>query len=301
MMCHNSVGYDAQIKDLLIKSAFNMNENEVDVWMKYQYNPQHMFCFWQDDKITSCLQVTKRTMMFLDRQIRVSVIGMAATLPDYRQRKQFSYLLDAAISQATYNDLLTITYTNMPKLFEAKSFQHISNTKEYWIGAPLCRSGNPFHIKQKAENLYPLYFQFMQYFDGSILLSEDEFDQLIQYHQNLGKSIVTITNEDKQPKGFAIYSTKDKQAHVETLIYFDSQAIQDLLSYISINNEVTSILISESERFDKLFPFHFPRMDKKLMVRLNNYKLFDKFSNTNIRNAKAAYELLEKPTWNHFQ
>ena len=141
----------------------------------------------------------------------------------------------------------------------------------------------------------------MQYFDGSILLSEDEFDQLIQYHQNLGKSIVTITNEDKQPKGFAIYSTKNKQAHVETLIYFDSQAIQDLLSYISINNEVTSILISESERFDKLFPFHFPRMDKKLMVRLNNYKLFDKFSNTNVRNAKTAYELLEKPTWNHFQ
>ena len=44
MICHNSVGYDAQIKDLLIKSAFNMNEKEVDVWMKYQYNPQHMFC-----------------------------------------------------------------------------------------------------------------------------------------------------------------------------------------------------------------------------------------------------------------
>ena len=34
MICHNSVGYDAQIKDLLIKSAFNMNEKEVDVWMK---------------------------------------------------------------------------------------------------------------------------------------------------------------------------------------------------------------------------------------------------------------------------
>lgn len=122
MICHNSVGYDAQIKDLLIKSAFNMDKKEIDAWMKYQYDPQHMFCFWQDDKITSCLQVTKRTMMFLDRQMRVSVIGMAATLPDYRQRKQFSNLLDAAISQATYNDLLTITYTNMPKLFEAKSF-----------------------------------------------------------------------------------------------------------------------------------------------------------------------------------
>ena len=40
-------------------------------------------------------------------------------------------------------------------------------------------------------------------------------------------------------------------------------------------------------------PLHFPRTDKKLMVRLNNHKLFDKFSNTNVRNAKAAYELIE--------
>ena len=104
----------------------------------------------------------------------------------------------------------------------------------------------------------------MQYFDGSILLSEDEFNNLIQYHKSLKKSIVTMINEDKQPKGFAIYSTKDNQAHVEVLVYFDSQAIQDLLSYLSINNEVTSILISESERFDKLFPLHFPRTDKKI-------------------------------------
>ena len=258
MICHNSIGFDAQIKDLLIKSAFNMDEKDIDIWMKYKYDPNHMFCFWQDDKITSCLQVSQKNMMFLDQQIRVSVIGMAATLPDYRQRKQFSSLLDAAISQATYNDLFTIAYTNMPKLFEAKSFQHISNTKEYWIGAPLCKSGNPFHIQRKKENLYPLYFQFMQYFDGSILLSEDEFNNLIQYHEKLGKFIVTMVNDEKQPKGFAIYSTKDKQAHVETLIYFDSQAIQDLLTYLSYKHDVTSILISESERFDKLFPLHFP-------------------------------------------
>lgn len=46
MICHNSVGYDAQIKDLLIKSAFNMDKKEIDAWMKYQYDPQHMFCFW---------------------------------------------------------------------------------------------------------------------------------------------------------------------------------------------------------------------------------------------------------------
>ena len=53
MICHNSVGYDAQIKDLLIKSAFNMDKKEIDAWIKYQYDPQHMFCFWQNDVFRS--------------------------------------------------------------------------------------------------------------------------------------------------------------------------------------------------------------------------------------------------------
>ena len=30
MICHNSVGYDVQIKDLLIKSAFNMDKKEIE-------------------------------------------------------------------------------------------------------------------------------------------------------------------------------------------------------------------------------------------------------------------------------
>lgn len=301
MISHNSIGFDAQIKDVLVKSTFNMTEQDIDMWMKYKYDPSHMFCFWQDNKITSCLQTYEKNMSFLDCSMQVSSIGMAATLPDYRQRKQFSNLLDAAILRATYNDLFTITYTNMPRLFESKSFQTISSTKEYWIGSFMCKSGNPFHVDHKTEHLYALYFQFMQYFDGSVLLNEEEFNTLIQYHLSLHKSIVTMYNNEHEPKGFAIYTIQDHQAHIETLIYFDSQAIQDLLTYLSYDNEVISILISESERFDKLFPLHFPRIDKKFMVRLNNYKLFDKFSNTDVRNAKAAFNLLEKPTWNHFQ
>lgn len=301
MISSNSIGYDDKIQEVLTKSAFNMTPKEIETWMKYKYEPKNMFCFWQDDQITSCLQTYQRTLTFLDQQIRISIIDLAATLPDYRQRKQFSNLLDAAISKATYNDLLTMTYTNMPKLFEAKSFQTISKTKEYWIGAPMCKSGNPLHVKMDTKHLYSLYFQFMQYFDGSILLSEQEFDHTIQYELALHKSIVTLFNDENEPRGFAIYSSQDHQAHVETLIYFDSQAIQDLLTYLSLHHDVTSILISENERFDKLFPLHFPRINKKIMVRLNNYKLFDKLTNTDVRNAANAFQMLQKPTWNHFQ
>lgn len=301
MILQNSIGYDDKIKALLLKGTLNMSANQIDAWMKYQYDPKHMFCLWEDDQITACLQVHERSMAFKGKQMRVSLLSLACTLPDYRGRKQFSNLLDAIIQQATYNDLVSLTYTNMPRLYESKSFQVISSTKEYWISSNQCKKGNPFHIKHTSENLYALYFEFMQYFDGSILLKENEFNQLIQYYKALHKQIVTIYNDNQEVRGFAVYSVHDKQAHIEILIYFDTQAIQDILTYLSSNCDVTSILISENERFDKLFPEQMPRTHSKIMARLNNYKLFDKWTNSTVRNAKEAFELLDKPQWNHLQ
>lgn len=300
MICQNSIGHDKQIHTLLEKACLNMDKTSIDAWMKYKYNPKRMFCLWQDDQITSCLQVQERNMIFKGKQMRISYLDLACTLPDYRQRKQFSSLLEGAIQQATYNDLVTMAYTNMPRLYESKSFQTISTTKEYWISEHQCKKGKSYRIHHNTDHLYTVYFEFMQYFDGSILLSKEEFDQTIQYYRALKKEIVTMYNDDNEIRGFAIYSSNKDQAHIEVLIYFDTQAIQDLLTYLSLTHHVISILTSESERFDKLFPQSMPRTNKKIIARLNNYKLFDKWTNSTVRNAKEAFFLLEKPQWNHF-
>lgn len=300
MISQNSIGYDEQIQTLLEKACLTMTQKQIQAWMKYIYEPEHMFCTWEDNQITSCLQVHERTMKFMDKQCRVSVIGLACTLPDYRQRKQFSNLLDAACQQATYNDLITITYTSMPRLFESKTFQTISNVREFWIGASLCKKGNLLHIDKNIKDLYPVYFEFMQFFDGSLIENETEFNNKINYYKNYA-NIISIYNDQKELRGFAIYTTKDHQAHIETIVYLDSQVIHDALTYLSLHHEVTSIKVSESERIDKLFPLHLPRAHGVIMARLNNYKLFDKWTNTDIRNIKSAFDLLEKPMWNHFQ
>lgn len=301
MICQNSIGHDEQIHTLLTKACLNMDKTSIDAWMKYKYNPERMFCFWQDDKITACLQVQERNMVFKGKQMRISYLDLACTLPDYRQRKQFSNLLEATIQQATYNDLLTLTYTNMPRLYESKSFQRVSCTKEYWISNHQCKKGKSYRVHHNMDHLYSIYFEFMQYFDGSILFSEDEFNKMIQYYKYLKKEIVTMYNDKHEIRGFSIYSSNKDQAHIEILIYFDTQAIQDLLTYLSLTHKVISILASENERFDKLFPESMPRTSKKIVARLNNYKLFDKWTQSDVRNAKEAFSLLDKPQWNHFQ
>ena len=59
MILQNSIGHDDKIKALLLKGTLNMSANQIDAWMKYQYDPKHMFCLWEDDQITAVYKYTK--------------------------------------------------------------------------------------------------------------------------------------------------------------------------------------------------------------------------------------------------
>ena len=91
-------------------------------WMEHEFKPETMFCYWQDGRLTSCLQTKRRILSFKHQKIAVATISLAATLPDYRQRDQFGQLLEAFLEQSSHNELLTMVYTNFPKLFENRSF-----------------------------------------------------------------------------------------------------------------------------------------------------------------------------------
>lgn len=302
MITQNAIGHRNQVEELLKKSMLNMNSQQIHTWMKYQFEPENMFCFWQDDRLTSCIQMKRRILTFNNQKISVSVIALAATLPDYRQRNQFGQLLEAAFEQSSHNDLMTLVYTNFPKLFESRSFQSISKTKYYWIAGNKCIKGNDKHIRfyNKSIDLYPLYKEFMSYFDGSIVLTKQQFDHKLQYEIANKKSVAIMYNDDNEIRGFAIYKVLDSHVKIDMIVYLDAMAIYDLLKYLAIRNEAISFVASQDERFEKLFPFDFPRNQGTVLVRLNNYKLFSKWLGKDVRNSKQAYQEIEKPIWNHF-
>lgn len=301
MICQNAIGYHNEIQELLKKSMLNMNDAQIRAWMEHEFKPETMFCYWQDGRLTSCLQTKRRILSFKHQKIAVATISLAATLPDYRQRDQFGQLLEAFLEQSSHNELLTMVYTNFPKLFENRSFSCISKTKYYWIPADKCNQGNDKNIRFYHPNidLYPLYLEFMSHFDGSIILSKKDFEDQIHYALDCKKKVALMMHGEK-PHGFAIYKVLNNHVKIDVLVYLDSNAILDLLRYLAIRNDAISFVVSMDERIEKLFPFDIPRNQGTVLARLNNYKLFSKWTKEDVRNANQAFKLIQEPMWNHF-
>ena len=302
MISHNAIGMESDIEHLLEKSLLNMDKAQIRAWMKYQFDPSSMFCIIEDNQVVSCLQIKRRIMSINKEKNTVALITMAATLPDYRQRGYFSNLLEASLNQANQNDLVTLLYTTFPKLFECRSFQTIQKTKSYWIPSTKVNKGNDklVHTLTKDMQLYPVYTTFMSHFDGSVFYTKTEFEKLIQYHQQSGKKIIVCFNDKKEITGFAIYRITNGYAKIEILIYLNAQTIYNLLRFLSIRCNSITFIVSENERFEKLFPLDYPRIQGYVLSRLNNYKLYSKWTGHDIRNISQAYNELEKPCWNHF-
>lgn len=301
MIRANAIGYAGQVKELLQKSILTMTRREIDIWMDEVFEPENMLLYIEDDIVTSCMQIKKRNYSYQKQICRASVITMACTLPDYRQRGQFMALLDAFLDQAAVNDLVSMVYTSTPKLFEQRSFLPISHTKLYRINSSKCQKGSDYHVHSWTDkiDLYDTYLKFMDYFDGSIILTKKEFEAKLHYELSSRKKIVFIKDHG-EIQGFAIYKNCKDYVRIDVLVYFNADAIYDLFRYLSIRTELINFTVTEDERFEKLFDFEYPRTTGTFLVRLNNYMLFNKWAKNQVHNAKEAYENFDNSGWNHF-
>ena len=298
MISQHAFGKENEIETLLSKSMLNMDKAQIKAWMKYEFDPSSMFIHIDDGIVTSCLQTKRKTFFYKGQKCSISVYTMTCTLPDYRQRGYFSELLEAALEQSGNNDLLSMVNTSFPKLFESRSFTPVSKAVTYSLTSNKCTEGNERNIKTYSDtDLYPVYTIFMSHFDGNIVYSKEEFDNQIRYALASNKKIVLMMDEEKI-KGFAIYKINKNYAKIDTMIYLNGSCIYDLFKFLSLRCQTITFSVSEFERIEKLFPLEYPRNSATIIARCNNYKLFSKWCNQDVHNAKQIFEQLDKPNWN---
>ncbi len=301
MIRTNAIGYTNQVKELIQKSILTMTRREIDLWMDEVFEPENMLLYIDEDIVTSCMQIKKRNFSFQKKVCRASVISLACTLPDYRQRGHFTALLDAFLDQAAVNDLVSVVYTTTPKLYESRSFQTISHTKLYSVHSEQCIKGSDYNVHSWTPkmDLYDAYREFIDHFDGSIVLTKDEFEKKLHYEASCQKKIVVMKKQG-EIQGFAIYKNCKDYIRIDVLVYFNSDAIHDLFRYLSIRSGLINFTVTEDERFEKLYSLEYPRTKGTVLVRLNNYNLFNRWTRLQVRNAKEAYKDFDNSGWNHF-
>lgn len=291
-----------EVRTLLNKTLFNKTPNEIQGWMHHCYDGDNMFCWKQNNQIVSILQLEHIAISFQEQKMAACQIVLAATHPDYRQRKYFTKLLEAALDTARYNELFTIVYTDFPRLFLSHGFVPISNTVSYWINLVDFDLGEAQHVVpyRSSIDIYPTYLKFIHTFDGSKIYTREQFLKRITYAQSIRKKIVVMMNEQEQPQGFAIISNMEAQANIDCIVYMNSNVVLDALAYLAKRCRAVSITISENERLDKITHLDYPREKGTTLVRVNNAKLLSRYLHRTVKSAKEAYRLLERPDWNHF-
>jgi hypothetical protein len=271
------------IQQLLEMSMIQWEPHQIQAWMQHQYDPYHLYGYWQKEHLISMIQTIPTKIQLGDHMVSALGIEWACTHPNHRQHGHFKALLKVVLEQSHYNHVLTYCITDFPQLLENRRFQAVAYGKVAWIESP--NKGNPKRVSTTFHDSYDIYTEFMDHFEGTPLFDHEQYLAYLRYQMAKKKQVVT-TN-----KGVAIVSNHS----IDTIWYIDSSAIDDILAYLNEKN--LRIHTSASEHLEKYYTLHHPRKTKTLLVRLNDPKLYARASHAPLKSIQTIYQQLSHPVW----
>lgn len=285
----------------LLETAYpNMHRRMLETSFKRRFDPERCLYIAEDGKVIATLQTVVAQMQFRGYRLEVSLFDSIATLPDYRRRHKMRTLLQAALDEASHNQLISLMYVMNPRLFERYGFKCVHTSKRYLLSSNDCRRNkcSQVQVHGNSEQMAALYQQFVRHFDGYFLRDERYYEHLLQRVKTSGEKIC-FYYEQEELKGYCLYVIEHQEAKISEIVYLDSKAFKQLISYAARDVNGVQLIVSQAEKIEKVFPFAIPRREAYLMARLNNIALFNKLYNCNVHHALDAFELLRKPMWNH--
>lgn len=286
----------------LWKSAFPTKSRAyLNFYFKEVFDEGVCIFLEQDGKIISSMQMNEHILFFHGRKLEVSYFLGVATLPDYRRRGHMRHLMETALDEAGHNHLITLIEAFNPKLYEQFGFASVYFQKTYNIHVKYLEKVNCRGISHdfNALELVELYKTYSRHFDGGYLRDLHYYDLFIKKAQAEHCSICVYRNKNYEITGYALYTKDSVEAKVLEVVYLESRALMKMLKYISDGYPDVSVNVSPSEKLEKLFPLTIPKRSAVTMARINNYELFNKLYNCDVKTPQEAFQILKKPLWNH--
>lgn len=299
MILASALGHEEQVRTLLEKSMIQWDRRQINAWMDWQFDPEHMYLMIKDGMPVSCLQLRTEILQLQEHQIQVCMPTLFCTHPDYRLTKCFGKLLDAAISTSASNELLMLAITDQAKVLEKRSFQTVARTREFWARSadiPPMHDGTVYPWRS-GEDLYPIYCRFVDNFGIAIKLDERSFKDQIGYASASNKRIWIAYGPHFRAEGFAVTTQNKDQIRIHTIVYENSRALLNLLAKATSHAKDIAIETGPSEALGRIVDNMQRRPKYSIMVRLSNYKVVSRWLNEDIRSAQELFAHLEAPIW----
>lgn len=295
MIQYGSAGREEEIEELL---KTTLPKTLTKAWMKTVYDPQSMLLFEREGKIQAFLQLEKRNLTFQGRKFQVSWIDEGILHPGIKDKSIMQDLFAAAMEISAKTDLFCALESKESDLFGNYGFLPLCSRKTGTLRR-LYRSTTPaYHVASwnGREDLYPLYREFMNNFDGSVILDDHQFHDLLRHEKLLNHDVLTCHHYGRLC-GLAIVKTRRTGAEVETLIYRDLGSINALLQNIEKEHGQLILHAGACEHMDTILKADW-QPDNSFLIRINNLDLLNRCLNTSYQSSQEALDALEKPSWN---
>lgn len=300
MISRNALQHKEEIFRLLQLSYPNMRRRMSESVFERRFEPNRCLYIAEEGRVVSTLQTHRAGMMFMGRCLEVCLIDQIATHPDYRRRHKMSELMEAALDESAHNQLFTLLYAMNPRLFERYGFRTVHSGKRYLLASQEFQGirCDAVSLEGDARQMHALYQRFISHFDAVFVRDVSYFEELLAKAKERHEKLCFCYDEEGM-SGYCRYLNEDHEARVHEIVYLDSRALRQMLSYISRSVRSVQVTVSDDEQLEFIFPQAIAHREDHLMARLNSPALFNKLFNTKAHQAVEAFDLLKKPMWNH--
>lgn len=279
-------------------SFSHKNIETLDAFFNYEMDEGKTVYCEMDEKIVATVFMHDMNIMFQHKCLKTTFLSHITTHPDYRKSNALDDCLKSVLDECEKRTLFTFVEATSYKFWENYGFQEATIHRYYELNERHFENVSAKDVYEEASSseMKRVYDEFMKHFDGYKCRSLHDFELMIQ-ESILCNDRIFITRHKNKPQGYIRFHVENNQVRVKEVIYLGSNALLRLCKAALAQHDLIELELSEAEHIEKLFPLAIPRKRMAVMVRCNNFPLFNKLYNCKVKTSKDAYALSKKPKY----
>lgn len=298
-MARNAVEQDKNLIYNLWQSSFSIRSSDaLNCFFNYAFEDGKCVIGESDNRIISTVFMNDMNIMLNGRYLKSVFLSHAATHPDYRYTNMMDETMKSVLAECDRKALFTFAIASNPKFWENYGFQcavmhrTFEFTPEYFYKTTSEGVSADIH----AQEMLDMYNAFMKRFDGYKARTLEDMEYILKEASECHERVLAVRINDKC-QGYIRFSIHNKQVRVKELIYSGSTSLLRLLKAALAQHDSIIVEVSEAEHLEKVFPLALPRKRMAVMVRCNNFPLFNKLYGVKVKTSKDAYNISKKPSY----
>lgn len=287
----------ARVKEMWRISFPQEDPAYIDFYFKKIWKPENCWLSMEGDEIAGSLCRNKHALMFNSKVLETSMLTGICTLPEYRNKGHMHDLMNTLTDAAEHSELLTLLRSEDPSLYEPFGFRKAYERCAYMIQRSDLKRIPTFGVAYdiKALDMLKVYNVYIRRFSGFYARSLEDF---ITYKEEIiaqGGKIFGYFNEQDRIDGYAALRMVGSDLYIDELVYLDSRALSKLLNACLAERPRVHFHVSRAENLSFLLPHAQKKEYSTMMVRVNNYALFNKLFHVDAHNVKDALAAAHRP------